>query len=86
MVIQRKSRITGIDHERDIQISIEENARWEAGEPIEKVCPYLSVEDYDFIKNGVTPEESAKEKADWLAALDDLDEEEDDDQDKRYHR
>lgn len=73
MKIKRTSSLTGAEHEREVDITPEQLARWEAGELIQLVAPHLSADDREFIISGITPEEWQK------YVVGDGDEEEDDD-------
>lgn len=57
MIIKRRSTLTGILHEREIDITEEQLVRWAQGEVIQKVAPHLSAADREFIISGSTPEE-----------------------------
>jgi hypothetical protein len=57
MRITRTSLLSGITHTREIAITEEQIARWEAGEFIQEVAHDLSPEDREFIMTGITPEE-----------------------------
>lgn len=62
MLIRRTSAFTGVTRERDIPCDPEHFAQWQLGANIQSVMPYLSNEDREFIKTGVTQEE-------WNAAF-----------------
>lgn len=57
MKITRTSMFSGITREREIDITEDQLTRWAGGELIQKVCPYLSADDREFLMTGVTPEE-----------------------------
>lgn len=57
MLIERKSALTGITHQREIDVTQEQIHRWKMGELIQNVMSHLSADDREFIKTGITPEE-----------------------------
>jgi hypothetical protein len=58
MLIKRKSTITGIEHVRDIPVDPKDLFAWEAGDgSVSEIMPYLSREDRDYIRTGITKEE-----------------------------
>lgn len=57
MIIQRKSVISGIVRQRDLDVTAEQIARWQGGELIQNVFPHLSVSDREFIVTGTTDDE-----------------------------
>lgn len=57
MLLRRKSMVSGIIHERDIQLNPMDFAKYEAGMLIQRAMPYLSEDDREFIISGITPEE-----------------------------
>lgn len=57
MIIERKSVISGIVRQRDLDVTPEQLARWKGGELIQNVMPHLSVSDREFIVTGTTDEE-----------------------------
>lgn len=57
MIIKRKSIISGVERERELDITEFQLARWKAGALIQDVCPHLSKEDREFIISGSTQEE-----------------------------
>lgn len=57
MLIRRVSQITGIERVRDIPVDVEDYARWQLGELIQRAMPYLNDEDREFIKTGITQDE-----------------------------
>ncbi len=66
MLIRRTSAFTGVVHEREIACDPEHFAQWQLGAHIQRVMPYLSDADREFIKTGVTQEE-------WNAAFKEVD-------------
>jgi len=67
MLIRRTSPFTGVTHEREIAVDPEHYAQWQLGAHIQRVMPYLSDADREFIKTGITPEE-------WAGAFKDINE------------
>jgi hypothetical protein len=52
-MITRKSILSGKVRSKDIDVTPEQLERWMNGELIQKVMPHLSVDDRDFIINGI---------------------------------
>lgn len=61
MKVHRTSILTGVDHYRDIAVTSEELRRVSSGEDIKVICPHLSAEDRQFISDGTTPDEWARQ-------------------------
>jgi hypothetical protein len=58
MEIKRTSRLTGVEHIRDIDVTHDQLYCWEEGGMlIQEAMPNLSADDREFIKTGITPEE-----------------------------
>lgn len=57
MMITRTSPFTGITRTKDILVTEEQLARWQRGERIQNVMPYLSASDREFIMTGITDDE-----------------------------
>lgn len=57
MIIERKSMLSGIVRQRDINVTPEQIARWQSGELIQTVMPNVSPSDREFIVTGVTDDE-----------------------------
>ncbi len=58
MLIKRRSRITGVEHTREVPVTQELLEEWaKSGRTIQEVMPYLSAEDREFLMSGITPEE-----------------------------
>ena len=57
MIIERKSAISGIVRQRDLDVTPEQIERWQGGELIQNVFPHLSPSDREFIVTGTTDEE-----------------------------
>jgi len=79
MLIKRKSKFSGKEHEIEIPVTVDQMAAYESGVNIQNAMPNISADHREFILTGTTPEE-------WNEMMKDLDEEDDDDPDKRYHR
>jgi hypothetical protein len=59
MKIVRKSPISGRLVARNIPVTPEQLAAWQAGALIQEAMPQLSPEDREFILSGISPEEFA---------------------------
>lgn len=57
MIIERKSAISGIVRQRDLDVTPEQITRWQGGELIQNVFPHLSPSDREFLVTGTTDEE-----------------------------
>lgn len=57
MIIKRRSILTGVEHEKDIDVTEEQIRQWQSGTLIQLAMPQLSAEDREFIKTGITQEE-----------------------------
>jgi hypothetical protein len=57
MIIERKSAISGIVRQRDLDVTPEQIERWQGGELIQNVFPHLSPSDREFLVTGTTDEE-----------------------------
>lgn len=57
MKITKKSMFTGKVSTRDIDVTDEQLASWQAGTLIQNAMPDLSADDREFLMTGVTPEE-----------------------------
>ena len=57
MLIQRTNPITNQLIERDIPVSEQQMANYEAGMHIQDAMPNLSADDREFILTGITPEQ-----------------------------
>lgn len=57
MKITRKSTFTGVERTRDLNITEEQLAAYNAGALIQNAFPHLSDSDREFFKTGVTDEE-----------------------------
>ena len=57
MMITRTSPFTGITRTKDILVTEDQLARWQRGERIQNVMPYLSASDREFIMTGITDDE-----------------------------
>ncbi len=67
MKIQKRSILTRVLHTREIDITESQIKEWEEGGLIQDVAPHLSVEDREFLINGVT-------EAEWREAFGEEDE------------
>lgn len=67
MKITRKSTISGEERTRDLPISEEQLAAYNAGKLVEDAFPHLSVSDREFFISGITDDE-------WDQAFPDEDE------------
>ena len=66
MKITRISRLTGVEHTREIDLTPAQLAAWEQGELIQNAAPHLSDADREFVMTGITAEE-------WTAVFGDGD-------------
>ena len=57
MKVTKVSGLTGVTHQRDIDVTRERLIRHANGELIQDVCPTLSAEDREYLISGVTREE-----------------------------
>lgn len=57
MKFVRVSQLTGILREKDIPVTEQQLARFEAGDCIQDAMPNLSEDDREFIMTGITPDE-----------------------------
>lgn len=57
MKITKVSKLTGIEHTREIAVTEEELSRIGGEEFIQDIVPHLSADDREFLMTGVTPEE-----------------------------
>ena len=57
MLITRKSILTGITREMELEITPNQMKRWLQGELIQDVMPNLSPSEREFLMNGITSEE-----------------------------
>lgn len=70
MLIRRRSQISGIVRERDLDVTKEQLDRYFSGELIQRCFPNLSDGDREFILSGITEEE-------WDTTFSDSEEDED---------
>lgn len=64
MQVTRVSMMSGITRTREIDVTEQQMADWEAGGMIQKVMANLSADDREFILTGVTAEEWDKYMSD----------------------
>lgn len=58
MLITKKSRISGIEHTREVAVDPDAYEIWKRGIGcVQDVFPHLSAEDREFLITGITPEE-----------------------------
>lgn len=59
MFIKRKSLVSGNEHEREIDVTIEQLTEIvrKNGRLIQDIVPHLSADDREFLMTGITPEE-----------------------------
>jgi len=61
MIIKKQSQLTGISHERDIDVTQEQLDTYKKGGVLlDRAFPHLDADDREFIKTGITPEEWEK--------------------------
>ena len=61
MMITKKSMFSGTAHTMFLPVTQKQLDRWEGGELIQNVFPFLSRAEREFIVTGVTPDEWDKE-------------------------
>lgn len=62
MQVTKQSPLTGVEHTREIDITPEQYANWEAQLYVgflQEIFPHLSADDREFLLSGITPEEWA---------------------------
>ena len=57
MLVGRKSIITGVKSEMEIDVSEKQITLWMEGELIQNVMPNLSPDEREFLMTGITPAE-----------------------------
>jgi hypothetical protein len=58
MIIERTSQLTGVTHKKEINVTEKELEYYYNGNGcIQNIFPYLSADDREFIKTGITSEE-----------------------------
>jgi hypothetical protein len=58
MLVTKTSKLTGIEHTRDIPVTEQQLREWMSGRGfIQDVMPEVCPEDREFLISGVTPEE-----------------------------
>ena len=57
MMITRVSPFSGKTNSKEIPVTEQQIANWEAGELIQNAMPNISADDREFIKTGITAEE-----------------------------
>jgi len=57
MEITRRSMLTGKTHTREVNVTQQEIAAWQAGALIQDAMPFLNDDEREFVKTGITPEE-----------------------------
>ena len=57
MIISQTNMLTGKKNEMDLPVTSQQIGRWINGELIQNVMPELSVEQREFLKTGILPEE-----------------------------
>ena len=58
MIISKKSNLTGEINSMDLDVTLEQIARYEyGGSLVQNIFPNLSPEEREFLKSGITPEE-----------------------------
>ena len=57
MMITKKSMFSGTAHTWNLPVTREQLDRWEGGELIQNVFPFLSIVEREFLMTGATPAE-----------------------------
>jgi hypothetical protein len=57
MRVHKRSAISGIVHEMDLDITLEQIERYNKGELIQNVFTNLSADEREFLMTGITPKE-----------------------------
>lgn len=57
MIIKKRSMLTGVEHERDINVTEAQIELWQSGTHIQYAMPHLSDDDREFLMTGITKEE-----------------------------
>lgn len=57
MLIKRRSMLSGIEREMDLNVTEEQIRLWQSGTLIQVAMPQLSMDEREFIKTGITKEE-----------------------------
>lgn len=57
MKISKRSRLTGVEHTMDIEVTSEQLDQIDGGRFVQDVCPHLSPGEREFLITGITPEE-----------------------------
>lgn len=60
MFVTKTSIISGVEHTREIDITLAQLHRWMAGENLHVVAPHLDSDDREYIISGSTPDEWAE--------------------------
>lgn len=62
MIITKKSNLTGKINSIELDVTLEQIARFEyGGSLVQNIFPNLSPSEREFLRNGITPEEWEKE-------------------------
>ena len=59
--IERKSPFTGMVNQMEIELDPNDYVNWKNGVNIQDAFPYLTADEREFIKTGITPEDWAAE-------------------------
>lgn len=57
MKIMRTSQLTGKERIQEIDVTLEQIDRWQAGELIQNVMPHLTADEREFLMTGITADE-----------------------------
>tara|TARA_R110001592_G_scaffold236760_2_gene495355 strand:- start:407 stop:625 length:219 start_codon:yes stop_codon:yes gene_type:complete len=57
MIVSQTNMFTGKKNEMDLPVTSQQIGRWINGELIQNVMPELSIEQREFLKTGILPEE-----------------------------
>jgi hypothetical protein len=57
MKVRMTSPFTGIEHEQEIDVTVDQIQAWKDGALIQNAMPNLTADEREFIKTGITAEE-----------------------------
>lgn len=57
MLIKKRSMLSGVEREMDLNVTEEQIRLWQSGTLIQVAMPQLSIEEREFMMTGITKEE-----------------------------